>query len=75
VTEPERITISPFCALLRSKRYFSLPAPPRNEADLLDVSRAVWCERTQEALGPDGKIVDPAGSRHGRRCFERYGAD
>ncbi len=75
MTEQERTSISPFCVWLRSKRYYSLPAPPRDEAELLDISQAVWCEKTQEAVGPDGKVVDPRDCRHERRCFERYGAE
>lgn len=66
--------ISPFCASLRSKKYYFLERPPQEAADLLDGSNRCWCIRTMQAVGPDGEQVDPAGCGAGRSCFERWGS-
>ncbi|MEW6073505.1 MAG: hypothetical protein AB1726_13055 [Planctomycetota bacterium] len=73
MAEPPRLEISPFCAWLRSKRYYFLDRPPRDESEVLDGSQSCWCELTQEAVGRDGKIVDPRDCRDGRSCFQPYG--
>lgn len=66
----EETRISPFCAHLRTKKYFFLETPPVEDDDILDASGRSWCNHTQEALGPDGEMVSPQDCRRGRRCFE-----
>lgn len=66
----ERIVSSPFCARLRSKKWFFLEGPARTEEDLLDASNDCWCGVTQQKVGPDGRIVDPDDCRQKRGCFE-----
>lgn len=29
-----------------------------------------WCGLTMTCLGPDGRVADEEGCRHGRSCFE-----
>ena len=65
--------ISPFCAHLRTKKYFFLTRPALTEDDILDGSGRSWCQHTMEALGPDGELVDPEDCRSQRRCFESIG--
>ena len=60
------------CADLRSKRFFFLKAPPRTAADLIDGSCALWCDRTQQAIGPDSQVVAPDDCRAGRACFRSW---
>ncbi len=73
MTESGANGFSPFCRWLRSKRYYNLEAPPREESELLDLSQSCWCEHTQEAVGPGGVVVDPRDCRRERICFEAYG--
>jgi len=77
MTEPKTPTpvrISPFCAALRSKKYYFLEKPPQTPADILDGSNRCWCLRTMQAMGPDGEQVEPEGCNESRPCFERWGA-
>jgi len=69
MTESETRAARPLCSDLRSKRWFFLKAPPRSAADLLDGSCAVWCDRTQQAVGPDNQIVDYEDCAPGRGCW------
>lgn len=65
--------LSPFCSQLASKKLCFRTSPPQTAEDVLDASRHVWCRRTQQALGPDGAVVDVEDCRSGRSCFERIG--
>jgi hypothetical protein len=67
---PTDAELAPFCRHLGSKKSYFLSRPPRDEAELLDASQACWCRLTQQALGPDGEIVDPRDCRAGRACHE-----
>ena len=58
----------PFCADLRSKKWFTLDAPARDEDELLDASGHCWCRRTMLSVGQDGELVDPEDCRSGRGC-------
>ncbi len=68
-----RITVSPFCACLKSKKIYFLERPPQSEKDVLDGSARVWCQKTMDAIGADGEIVDPVDCRERRSCFVPYG--
>jgi hypothetical protein len=68
--EEPRIPESALCIHLRSKKVYSLSAPPASREDVLDGSGHCWCKRTMMALGPDGERVDPDMCRKGRACFE-----
>lgn len=60
---------SPFCADLRSKKYFFLQGPPMQASDMLDASNDCWCARTTQRLGPDKDLVHPDDCVAGRACF------
>ena len=64
---------SPFCAALRTKKYYFRATPARTEEELLDGSGRCWCLHTMQAMGPDGEQVDPRACQTGRACFERLG--
>jgi hypothetical protein len=68
--EEPRILESALCLHLRSKKTYSLHAPPASREDVLDGSGHCWCKRTMMALGPDEERVDPDTCRAGRSCFE-----
>ncbi len=68
----ESIPISPFCVHLRSKKLILSTHPPRVEEEILDPSGHTWCDRTQEAVGPDDEIVQPELCCKGRACFKAY---
>lgn len=70
MAEPVKLPISPFCARLRTKKYYFLEGPALEEEDLLDASNDCWCERTQQRVGPDGRVVDATDCRRGRKCYE-----
>jgi len=61
------------CVHLRTKAAF-FPIPGENEP-LNPYSTAIWwCNRTCEALGPDGSAAHPGGcDAAGRRCYEGPG--
>jgi hypothetical protein len=71
----ERPTATPFCAHLRTKKWFTLDAPARDEEELLDASGHSWCRKTMLTVGPDGEIVDPEDCRAGRVCYRALGVD
>lgn len=60
------------CRLLRSKKYFFLTSAPRSGEELLDGSCALWCETTQQAIGPDNGLVEVAGCVRGRSCYQSW---
>ncbi len=61
----------PYCASLRSKKYYFLEGPARTEDELLDASNDCWCKETQQRVGPDQEPVDPEDCRDGRACYKR----
>jgi hypothetical protein len=65
--------LGPLCARLRSKKYYLLGRLPLTAADILDGSQHCWCQRTQQAVGPDADIVHPDECVAGRDCFEPLG--
>lgn len=75
MSQPTATRISPFCAALRSKKFYFLERPPQVPADLLDASNHCWCLHTMQALGPDGEQADPQGCTAGRACFEAWGRE
>ena len=68
------LEISPFCTHLRSKKSYFLQRPAREESELVDASRWLWCACTMEILGPDDEPADPQDCRRGRSCFRALGA-
>jgi hypothetical protein len=68
MTDPDPLA-SPFCADLRSKRYYFLSGPARERADIVDASNDTWCARTALRLGPDDERVDADDCQRGRACF------
>jgi len=69
VSEAAATVQSPFCASLRSKRFFMRDALPTEASDYLDASNHCWCRMTQQVIGPDGGIVNPDVCVNGRACF------
>jgi len=65
--EPQR---SPFCARLRTKKYYFLGRPAATEDELLDASCDAWCGKTMHRTGPDSELVDPEDCTARRGCFE-----
>lgn len=63
------IPLTPFCAELRSKKYYMLDRLPAVMEDFLDPSGHCWCYHTQQALGPDGQHAGPEECVPGRRCY------
>ena len=61
---------TPFCARLRTKKYYFLEGPAKTEDELLDASCDAWCQKTQTRVGPDGERVDPEDCQADRDCFE-----
>lgn len=68
---PSQPRESPFCAKLRTKKYYLLEGPAFDEDELMDASCDAWCAKTQQRVGPDGKRVEPAECQAERDCFER----
>jgi hypothetical protein len=60
---------SPFCASLRSKKFFMGATLPTEAADYLDGSNHCWCRETQQAIGPDGGMAQPEHCVAGRACY------
>lgn len=67
--DAENPLASPFCAHLRSKKYYFQDAAPRTNEDILDASNWCWCAKTCTFLGPDDDVVHPDACRAGRACF------
>lgn len=69
----EHISVSPYCAFLRSKKLVFQTHPPRTDEEILDASGHTWCEESQEAVGPDGEVCSPQDCQTGMRpCFRSY---
>ncbi len=64
-TAPE----TPFCGDLRSKKFFMLDVLPTQASQLLDDSGHCWCYHTQQVVGPDRHLVEPAACVPGRACY------
>ena len=60
---------SPFCASLRSKKFFMLDAMATSADQYIDASNHCWCRETQEVIGPDNKRVHPDNCVPGRVCY------
>ena len=60
---------SAFCGSLRSKKFFMIDVIPSDASDYLDGSNHCWCRETQQAIGPDGGMVQPAHCVPGRKCY------
>ena len=60
---------SAFCASLRSKKFFMIDIVPTEAEQYLDGSNHCWCRETQQAIGPDGGMVQPAHCVSGRKCY------
>ena len=63
---------SPFCADLRSKKYYFLQSPPTTPQDVTDASEHFWCRRTQQAVGPDHEPVHQLDCKGSRACFKPW---
>ena len=63
------IVQSPFCASLRSKKFFMTASLPLEAADYIDGSNHCWCRETQQAIGPDGGMAQPEHCVAGRSCY------
>ncbi|HEX8178371.1 MAG TPA: hypothetical protein VF525_02400 [Pyrinomonadaceae bacterium] len=61
---------SPFCAALRSKKYFRLDGLATEASDYLDGSNHCWCRVTQQVVGPDGGKARPERCSPGRACYQ-----
>ena len=69
--EAAPVVRSPFCRLLRSKKYFMMDATLAIEASqYMDSSNHCWCFQTQRVVGPDGGKVHPERCAPGRECYE-----
>ncbi len=60
---------TPFCADLRSKKFYMLDVIPTVADDFYDASGCVWCYHTQVPIGPDGLHAGPDECTPGRKCY------
>jgi hypothetical protein len=60
---------SPFCASLRSKKFFMFDSFATESANYLDSSNHCWCSETHLVMGPDGGSVHPERCKPGRSCY------
>ncbi|HKC65352.1 MAG TPA: hypothetical protein VKB86_17045 [Pyrinomonadaceae bacterium] len=60
---------SPFCASLRSKKFFMMDELATDASHYLDSSNHCWCRETQLVVGPDGNRATPARCVPGRTCY------
>lgn len=60
---------SPFCGLLRSKKFFMREELATEAAHYLDASNHCWCRETQMVVGPDGGRAAPSRCVAGRSCY------
>ncbi len=60
---------SPFCASLRSKKFFMLDSLATDAHQYLDASNHCWCRETQQVVGPDGGRVHPNQCVPRRACY------
>jgi hypothetical protein len=60
---------TPFCASLRSKKFFMLDALATDAEQYLDASNHCWCRETQQVIGPDGGRATPHRCTPERSCY------
>jgi hypothetical protein len=60
---------SPYCASLRSKKFFMFDGMATSAEQYLDASNHCWCRETQEVIGPDNQRVHPEKCVPGRSCY------
>ena len=60
---------SPFCASLRSKKFFMMDELATDASHYLDSSNHCWCRETQLVVGPDGNRATPSRCVPGRGCY------
>jgi hypothetical protein len=60
---------TPFCADLRSKKFYMLDRIATRAEDYLDESNHCWCYHTQTPMGADGGYVTPPRCVPGRACY------
>lgn len=60
---------SPFCASLRSKKFFMMDELATAASHYLDSSSHCWCRETQLVVGPDGNRATPSRCVPGRACY------
>ena len=63
------IVESPFCASLRSKKFFMMDELATDASHYLDSSNHCWCRETQLVVGPDGFRATPSRCVPGRACY------
>lgn len=66
--QPE-VMQTPFCADLRSKKFYMLDVIPTTAEDFYDASGCVWCYHTQVPIGLDGLHAGPDECKPGRSCY------
>ena len=60
-----------YCRFLRSKEmYMHMDQPGWTVAD--SHSGIFWCLHTQNCLGPDGQVAEPAACQPGRGCHQAW---
>jgi len=69
-SESAPVVQSPFCAALRSKKYFMLGGLATEASDYLDGSNRCWCRVTQQVVGPDGGKARPERCGPERACYQ-----
>jgi hypothetical protein len=67
---PNSSVQTPFCANLRSKKYFMLNVIPTKVEDFMDASGCCWCYHTMQVRGPDEGFVEPESCVPGRACYQ-----
>lgn len=62
------ITPQERCRSLRCKEMF---VETSAELDLYNTGSGIfWCSHTQNCLGPDGQVAEPASCKPGRDCYD-----
>lgn len=60
--------IEDHCRRLRSKEMY---VDTGDEFHMSETGSGIyWCSHTQNCLGPDGQVAEPASCKAGRSCFE-----
>ena len=66
----EHATLQGHCRRLRCKEMF---VDTGVEFKITETGSGIyWCSHTQNVLGPDGQVAEPAGCKAGRECFEEF---
>jgi hypothetical protein len=69
-TPTANIPQTPFCADLRSKKFYMLDVIPTKAEQYIDASGHCWCFKTDIVLGPDGSHALPEKCVPGRSCYK-----